>query len=263
LPSSQLNPVKVCAVSYLNTSPLVWGMLHGPQQGVFDLTFRVPSDCAREVAEGRADIGIVPSVELNDHDYARVHGLGIASRGSVRSILLVSTRPLSQIRTLAADTSSRTSVMLARIILAQKYEVYPRIIPHAPDLDTMLRAADAALLIGDPALRIEPGALPYEVSDLGTEWSALTGLPMVFAVWAGRKEAITPAVERVFADSYQFGRTHLEDILRLDAASRGISPQLAREYLTRHIVCELGPQEYAGLTRFLTYARAAREAASV
>jgi chorismate dehydratase len=238
-------------------------MLHGPQHGVFDLTFQVPSRCAQEVAEGRADIGIIPSVELNDHDYGRVHGLGIASRGPVRSILLVSTQPLTGIRTLAGDASSRTSVALVQMILSRKYGAQPQIIAHPPDLPAMLRVADAALLIGDPALHLDPGKLPYHVADLGAEWTEMTGLPMVFAIWAGRKEAVTPEVEGHFHASYQFGRAHLEEIIRLESATRGIPMALARDYLTRHIVCELGQPEYEGLERFLAYAKTAREAATV
>ena len=238
-------------------------MLHGNQRGAFELTFRVPSECASEVARGAADIGIIPSVELNRHDYGRVHGLGIASRGAVRSILLVSSKPFGEIQTLAGDSSSRTSVALARIILARRYGAEPRVIAHAPDLASMMAGADAALVIGDPALRLDPEAMSYRVLDLGAEWTEMTGLPMVFAVWAGRREAVTPEVEAVFHASYEFGRDHLGDIVRVEALPRGIRPELAREYLTRHIVCELGAAEYRGLDLFLEYARAAREATSV
>ena len=127
----------------------------------------------------------------------------------------------------------------------------------------MLADADAGLIIGDPALHLDPGALGDHVLDLGAEWTALTGLPMVFALWAGRKEAITPEAEAIFRASYQFGHDHLDDIIRVEAAQRGIRPELAREYLTRHIICELGPAEYQGLELFLDYARTGREAASV
>lgn len=238
-------------------------MVHGGQRDAFELTFRIPSECAGEVASGAADIGIIPSVELNRHDYGRVPGLGIASRGAVRSILLLSSKPFDKIQTLASDTSSRTSVALARIILARRYGVEPRAIARPPDPASMLAEADAALIIGDPALRVDPETIGCHVLDLGAEWTAMTGLPMVFAIWAGRKQAITPEVEAVFHASYEFGRAHLDDIVRVEAGQRGISPGLAREYLTRHIVCELGPAEYRGLELFLDYVRDAREAASV
>lgn len=238
-------------------------MLHGDQRGAFDLDFRIPSECAQAVANGAADIGIIPSVELNRHDYARVRGLGIASHGAVRSILLVSSQPFSEIRTLAADISSRTSVALARVILARRYGAAPRILPLAPDLHGMLSAADAALIIGDPALRVDIDALHDHVLDLGAAWNEMTGLPMVFAVWAGRKEVVTPEAEAVFHESFAFGRAHLDDIIRVEAGQRRIDPQLAREYLTRHIVCGLGPADYRGLELFLEYARVAQEAAAV
>lgn len=256
-------PIKVCAVSYLNTSPLVWGMLHGDQRGAFDLEFRIPSECAQEVATGAADIGIIPSIELNTHDYGRVRGLGIASLGAVRSILLVSSKPFGEIRTLAGDISSRTSVALARVILDRRYSTSPHILSYEPDLAKMLAVADAALMIGDPALRLDPDRLDYHVLDLGSAWTEMTGLPMVFAIWAGRKQAITPQVEAVFHASYKFGRAHLDDIIRMETALRRLAPDLAREYLTRNIVCELGAAEYRGLALFLDYARAAQEAARV
>ena len=238
-------------------------MLHGDQRDLVDLSFRIPSECAHEVASGAADIGIIPSVELNRNDYGRVRGLGIASRGAVRSILLISSKPFRDIQTLAGDISSRTSVALARIILGRKYGTEPKIVPHAPDLTSMLAVADAALIIGDPALHLDPQTLGQRVLDLGAEWTDMTGLPMVFAIWAGRKEAITAEVEEIFQASYQFGRDHLDEIIRVEGASRGISGELARQYLTRHITFELGTAEYRGLELFLEYARAAREAAPV
>ena len=238
-------------------------MLHGGQRNAFELTFRVPAECANRVSSGGADIGIIPSVELNANEYGRVRGLGIASRGPVRSILLVSSKPPAEIRTLAADQSSRTSVALTRIILARRYGAEPRLIPQPPDLNGMLETADAALIIGDPALHLEPGELAYHVLDLGAEWTDMTGLPMVFAIWAGRRDAITPEVEEIFQASYRFGRDNLDEIIRRESEPRGIDAELARRYLSRHIVFELGPAEYDGLELFLDYARAAREAARV
>jgi len=238
-------------------------MLHGEQRDAFDLTFRVPAECANRVSSGAADIGIIPSVELNANEYARVRGLGIASHGPVRSILLVSSKPPAEIRTLAADQSSRTSVALTRIILSRRYGAEPRLIPQPPDLNSMLEMADAALIIGDPALHLEPHTLPYHVLDLGSEWTEMTRLPMVFAIWAGRRDAITREVEEIFQASYRFGRDNLAEIIRLESVQRGIDAELARQYLSRHIVFELGQAEYDGLELFLDYARATREAAPV
>jgi predicted solute-binding protein len=253
LTPSNAGRLRVCAVSYLNTTPLVWGMLHGPQAGLFDLEFRVPAACADALASGEADIGIVPSFELTRQDLEVLPGAGIACHGPVRSILLISACPAQQIRRLAADSSFRTSVQLARVILERKYGVQPEIVSQAPDVDAMLAAADAALVIGDPALRIDPSGLPFHVYDLGAEWWEMTGHPMVFAVWAGRKGAATPEAAEAFRESCRYGQGRLEEIVAAESEARGFAPDLVREYLTRHIVHELGPRDYAGMDLFLSY----------
>jgi predicted solute-binding protein len=244
----------VSAVSYLNTSPLVWGMLHGPGRDLFDLEFLTPAGCADQLASGAADIGIVPSFELTRQDLEIIPGAGIACHGAVRSILLISSRPAAEIRTLALDSSSRTSVELVRVILERRYGVTPRTVSHAPDLDAMLRVADAALIIGDPALRVDPDSLPFHIYDLGAEWVAMTGLPMVFAVWAGRRGAVTPELVAAFQESCRYGLARLEEIVAAESLARGFTPGVVREYLTRHIVHELGPRDYEGMELFLEYA---------
>ena len=252
--------LRVSAVSFLNTTPLVWGMLHGPQRGLFDLEFRIPAGCADQLAAGAADIGIVPSFELTRQDLEIIPGTGIACHGAVRSILLISKCPAGQIRTLAVDSSSRTSVELARVILARRFGAEPRQISHAPDLEAMLGIADAALIIGDPALHIDPARLPWHVYDLGSEWQELTGMPMVFAVWAGRREVVTPEVVEAFRESCRYGLAHLDEIVTAESVIRGFPEAVVREYLTRYIVNELGDREYRGMDLFLNYAR--REAAA-
>ena len=254
MPTPTTPPLRVCAVSFLNTTPLVWGMLHGPQRGLFDLEFQIPAACADHVSSGAADIGIVPSFELTRQSLEIIPGAGIACHGPVRSILLISSRPAPDIRRLAVDSSSRTSVQLARVILGRRFGADPELIPHPPDLEAMLRTADAALIIGDPALRIEPSLLPYHVYDLGHEWVEMTGLPMVFAVWAGRKEAITPEVVDAFQQSCRYGRERIEEIVAAESARREIAPDLVRAYLNRHIVHQLGPRDYEGMDLFLNYA---------
>jgi chorismate dehydratase len=241
-------------VSFLNTSPLVWGMLHGPGRDRFRLEFRLPAGVADQLASGAADIGIVPSFELTRQDLEIIPGAGIACHGAVRSILLISSRPAAQIRSLALDSSSRTSVELVRVILRHRYGVSPQSVSHAPDLDAMLRIADAALIIGDPALRIDPASLPWHVYDLGAEWVEMTGLPMVFAVWAARKGTVTPELVAAFQESCRYGLARLEEIVAVESAARGFAPELVREYLTRHIVHELGPRDYQGMELFLEYA---------
>jgi predicted solute-binding protein len=255
LTQSTSKRLRVSAVSFLNTTPLVWGMLHGPQKGLFDLEFRVPAGCADQLASGAADIGIVPSFELTRQDLEVIPGAGIACHGPVRSILLISRCPAPQIRTLAVDSSSRTSVELVRVILERRYGSEPRQIPHPPQLESMMQVADAALIIGDPALRIDPANLPWHVYDLGAEWTEMTGLPMVFAVWAGRKGVVSPQVVEAFRASCRHGLDHLEDIVAAESAARGFAAPVIREYLTRHIVHELEERDYRGMDRFLSYAR--------
>jgi predicted solute-binding protein len=230
-------------------------MLHGPQRDLFDLEFAIPAVCADRLASRAADIGIVPSFELTRQNLETIPGAGIACHGAVRSILLISSRPAAEIRTLAADSSSRTSVELARVILQQKYGARPQLTRHAPDLDRMLQSADAALIIGDPALRIDPARLPYYSYDLGREWVEMTGLPMVFAVWAAQPGIVTPALADAFLESCRFGRGRIEAIVTAEAARREFAPDLVREYLTRNIVHELAPRDYQGMDLFLRYAR--------
>ena len=230
-------------------------MLHGPQRGLFELDFRIPAECADQLAGGTADIGIVPSFELSRLNLEVIQGAGIACHGAVRSILLISSKPASEIRTVAVDSSSRTSVQLAKIILERKFGASAVTVPHAPDLDAMLRMADAALIIGDPALHLDPERLPYYVYDLGREWVEMTGLPMVFAVWAARPGLSSAAIVEAFGDSCRFGRERIEEIVEQESPRRGFPPELVREYLTRHIVHELGAREYDGMNLFLRYAR--------
>ena len=229
-------------------------MLHGPQRGLFELDFRIPAECADRLASGKADIGIVPTFELSRLQLEVIPGAGIACHGPVRSILLISKTPAAEIRSVAMDSSSRTSVQLARIILERRFGTSPVARPHPPDLDAMLKIADAALIIGDPALHLDPERLPYHVYDLGQEWVEMTGLPMVFAVWAGRPGLTSPAIAAAFRDSCRFGKERMEEIVRAESTRLGFAPELVRDYLTRHIVHELGPREYEGMELFLRFA---------
>ncbi len=244
-------------VSYLNTVPLVWGMLHGEQRGVFDLSFAIPAECADRLESGLADIGIVPAVELNRQNLEIIRGAGIACRGPVRSIFLISKVPFEEIRKLATDSTSRTSVALSRVILARRYGVEPEVRSQAPHLPSMLGHSDAALIIGDAALVLEPSELPFHVLDLGAEWVKMTGLPMVFAVWAQRA-ALPVQDPKPFLESMRYGLAHIDDIARSEHAKVGVSEDLARSYLKDNIVFELGDREYAGLQTFLQYARELR-----
>lgn len=247
---------KVCAVSYLNTVPLVWGAVEGAQKQAIDLSFAVPSVCASRVAEGIADVGLVPVYELDRLGFGWIPGLGIASRGAVRSILLVSSVEPGRIRRLAADSGSRTSVQLARIILAERYGATPEVFAAPPVVETMLENADAALLIGDAALAIDPVDCGLNCLDLGDEWNELTGLPMVFAVWAGRPQVLTPSLEASLNASAQYGLAQLDRIIEHEAARRGFPVALVEQYLTRHVQFLLGPEDEQGMQAYLSMARA-------
>jgi predicted solute-binding protein len=229
-------------------------MLHGQQKNAFDLSFSVPSVCADRLAAGEVDIGIVPCAEMPRLGMEIVPDVGIACRGPVRSILLISKVEPRRITTLASDSSSRTSAMLTRIVLHRAYGVRPKIVTMPPDLPSMLAAADAALIIGDPALHLDPSALPYYVLDLGEEWLKLSGLPMVFAVWTGAPRFITDSVRDIFIGSCRYGLERIDEIAESAPLTHGVPADLAREYLTRHIVFELTDGERRGLARFLQWA---------
>jgi predicted solute-binding protein len=144
-------------------------------------------------------------------------------------------------------------VVLAQVILARKYGVEPVLIPRAPDIESMLDAADAAVIIGDPAIRVDPGTAAFSVLDLGREWHDLTGLPMVYAVWAGRAEAVNERSGKILRESCRFGIDHLDQVIRTEAARRGFTEQFTRTYLTRNLVNEFGTAEYEGLNLFLEW----------
>ncbi|HTU43604.1 MAG TPA: menaquinone biosynthesis protein [Bryobacteraceae bacterium] len=258
---------RVGAVSYLNTVPLVWGMLHGPQRDEVELSFSIPSLCAEQVERGSVDIGVVPVAEIARQELEIVPGHGIACFGAVRSILLFSRVPWAKIQTLSADLSSRTSVQLARVILRERYGAEPAFAPCEPELERMLCDADAALIIGDPALRLNPEELPFQYLDLGAEWLKLTGLPMVFAAWAGKRGLPLHELERLTSASYEFGRARLSEIVEQASVEHGVSRALAERYLRQHIRYELGAKEQDGLQAFLRLAnlnkRTARSAGVV
>jgi chorismate dehydratase len=236
--------VRLGAVSYLNAEPAVHGLDADPG---FRLERDVPSRVARRLHAGEVDLGIIPSVEYCFGPYAIVPGCAIASRGAVRSVCLFHHGPLERVRRVALDTSSRTSVALAKVLLRERLGRSPQYVPMAPNLVDMLAVADAALLIGDPALDAEDRAPRL---DLGEEWFRTTGLPFVFAFWAGRPGAVNPAGVRRLQAALAAGRQAFGEIARRQAGGHEARAAVYEEYLRSNIVYELGEAEVAGLREF-------------
>jgi chorismate dehydratase len=230
-------------------------MLHGPQSSEVELSLLSPAVCAQRVENAEVEIGLVPVAEIARQGLEIVPGPGISCLGPVRSILLFARVPWGQVRTLAADSSSRTSVQLAQVILRERFKVEPDVVEHKPELATMMNLADAALIIGDPALTIDAGNTPYQWLDLGDEWYKLTQLPMVFALWAGKLGLPATELSQLVRGSYEFGKAHLPEILSKEFLQRGISRELAEAYLRRYIRYDIGTQEQRGLEAFFEMAR--------
>jgi chorismate dehydratase len=242
--------LRLSVVQYLNTVPLIWGMLHGEQRGKFELQLTVPSGCADAIAQRQADVGIVPSIEYQRLDHVEIlPGMSIASKQEVKSVLLLSKMPLSQVQTVALDESSRTSAALVRILMQKFYSRPVKFSPAAPKAGEMLRQADAALLIGDPALAYSG---PAKVYDLAQEWRKFTGLPFVFALWMGHANLSRHLAD--FAASLEFGLTHMDDIAAEYAPKLGLTPSAVKVYLTRNIDYSLDEENRQGLKLFYKFA---------
>lgn len=244
--------LKISVVQYLNSVPLIWGMEHGRQLGKHELQFATPACCADAVREGRADVGIIPVIEYHRLEEAEViAGMSIASKVRVRSVLLLSKVPIGKIEVVALDTSSRTSAALVRILLGKFYSRNVRFIPSAPRPADMLKRADAALLIGDPALAYRG---PAEVYDLAAEWRKFTGLPFVFAFWAGRRGKDLASWRHDFEESRDFGLAHVDDIAAEWALKLNLAPDNVKVYLTENIDYSLDEENCRGLRLFFKLA---------
>ncbi|MGD0469061.1 MAG: menaquinone biosynthesis protein [Terriglobales bacterium] len=256
-----MSRLKISAISYLNTAPLMWDFEHG-QAGAgisFDISYTIPSACAAALQAGTADIGIIPAAAYATvPDLVIIPDVSIASRRAVRSILLISKKSVDpmwkQVRTVALDTSSMTSVALAKILFAKWLGGARSYKAMAPDLDAMLRACDAALLIGDPALQVD--RTRYFTLDLAEEWVARTGKPFVFAFWAIRKQALAGRNAAAIAEVFKKSRDHglspkkLEAIAQEWAPRLGLTVEIVRVYLTHNIHYYLDPPCLEGLALY-------------
>jgi chorismate dehydratase len=243
-----MNPVRLGAVSYLNTKPLVEGLDQQPD--LFAVRYDVPAQCAALLHEGRIDVGLIPAIEYLRGDYRIVPDIAITSDGPVASVAVFSRVPVGKIKTLALDISSRTSVALARVLCASKWGIQPKLTPNEPDVRAMLARADGALVIGDPALEIDANALGVEKIDLGSEWKALTGLPFVYAMWSGRAGALAPEHITRLQAARDRGVAAIPEIARRVAGGDRSREAMVAQYLRDNLKYPLGEREIAGLRRF-------------
>jgi chorismate dehydratase len=241
-------PVRVSAVSYLNTRPLVHGL--AARADLFSLSFDVPSRCAQRLHEGDVDLGLIPAIEYLRGDYCLVPQVAIGSDGPVASVAVFSHGPIERVRSLALDTSSRTSAALTKILCTHRWGIAPAFHAAAPDLEQMLTTADAALVIGDGALYADAARLGVVKTDLGAEWRALTGLPFVYAGWAGRDGALTAAHVDALQQAREDGEDQFPAIARAYAGADAGREAVALAYLRDNLRYGLADAELAGLRRF-------------
>lgn len=246
-------PVRIGGVGYLNARPLTWALERDPER--WHVRYDVPSVCAELLHRGETDLGLISSVEyLQSPDYRFVPGVGIGSRGKIASVALYTRVPVDRVRTIALDTSSRTSVALVKVLCQHHFQIAPEFVSHGPDLLAMTRDYDAGLLIGDPAFDADHGALGLTKIDLGEEWTRFTGLPFIYAAWTGRAGAIEDADVRALQEAQAEGVR----CRRAIAAEYGRGDQAraarAEVYLRDNVKYGLGPEEAAGLQLFLDYA---------
>jgi chorismate dehydratase len=234
----------------------------------FHLRYDVPARCADLLHEGRVDLGLIPSIEYlrsqtgdrpdaPDEGYCIVPDVAIASHGAVASVALFTKKPVARIASIALDTSSRTSVALVHVLCRKAFGIRPSLEPSGPGLDSMLARCDAALLIGDGALLIESrtgGPDGFEKIDLGQVWTETTGLPFVYAFWAGRPGIVTPGDVGALQRARDAGVAHADEIAG-DYFTDPRQKELGAAYLRHNIKYRLGAAERAGLELFYRYAQ--------
>jgi chorismate dehydratase len=250
--AAQRARVRVGAVTYLNARPLVFSLARMAPQ--VEIVFDLPSRLADDLAAGRLDVAMIPSIEYaRGQRYEIVSDACIACDGAVRSVKLHSRVPPERIRTLALDEGSRTSAALVRILLSERFGLSPEILPlpigDSPD-DAQ---ADAVLLIGDRGMLPTNG--PFEFQwDLGEQWSQWTGLPFVFAMWIARPGVDLPRVAEVLGAARDDGVTRLEEIARQAAPMIGVPEADCLSYLRDHLTFHLGTRQRQGLEHFYVLA---------
>ena len=279
-----MSKLRISIVEYLNTAPLVWGFAEGPLVGKYDLSFTVPSQCAEALRRGDVDVAIIPSIEYQRMENVVVlPGMAVAAKGEVRSILVVSKRPIDMAKRIALDSSSRSSAALVKLLAAGYWGIKPEYVEAAPDPSQMLKEADAALIIGDPALRVAlkmealaaklpgggsccqgdpedmpvPGFETVFVYDVAYQWREMTGKPCVLAIWAGRRDAITPDVVADFQESKRYGMEHIREISEAASVKLDLPAKALERYLVNNIDFDLDAENLEGLRLYYEKSAAA------
>jgi chorismate dehydratase len=250
--------LRVSAISFLNTAPLMWNFDFGELRRDYRVDYTLPSVCAELLKTGMADVGIIPVAAYTTiPDLVVIPDIAIASRGAVRSILLIGKVPTEQMKRVAVDTSSRTSVALLRVLCEKVYGAKPEFIPKDPKLKDMLRDCDAALVIGDPALLAKTEG--YHVRDLAADWKQFTGKNFVFAFWAVRKAALEEHDSAKVVRDFQLSRDHglepanLARIAKEWAVRLGLAEADITSYLRDNIFYNLDADCLDGLRLFFQY----------
>lgn len=237
------------SVPYMNAAPLTrWFETEAGQQ-MATVRYAAPSVLARWLEKGEVDVALVSSVELFRRSGVQfVPGLAIATRREALSVRLFSKVPFTAIRTVALDESSLTSSALVRVLLTRVYGVHPRYQDHPPDLQAMLRQADAALLIGDAGMSASGEGL--YVLDLGEAWYQWTGLPFIWAVWLANADAPMHLLTDLMHTAFAWGETHLDAIIESEAQRTGLPRELCARYLREVMTYRIDDSFLQGLERF-------------
>jgi len=240
--------VRVGAVNYLNSKPLVEGL--ATASPLIELTLDYPSRLADDLAAGQLDVALVPSIAcLRNPDYDVVSDACVAACGDVLSVKLYSRVPIEKINTLALDQGSRTSATLVQILLAERYGIRPELKPLPLTWTVAQSDADAVLMIGDRAI-YPPAETFVETWDLGGEWMRWTGLPFVFAMWVAHRDTDLRGVETELNAARDLGVSRIEDISKRESILLGIPLDTTIDYLTNNLYYQLGERERLGLNRF-------------
>lgn len=244
--------LRVGAVSYMNTKPLVWGL--DKRKDIIDLCFEVPSKLGRMFDAGLLDAALLPTIKYFENDNNRViPDISIAAKSMVESVNLFVKGNIKDIKKVALDTSSLTSRALTSVILSEQYGLKPDITDWENGMNIEDSDSDAVLLIGDNAMKVKNDQ--FEVVDLANEWFKLTNLPFVFAVWVTKCGTKLNGVDKILKDAKENGLKAVDEIAAIESKRLGFSKEDCVRYLTKSITYDLGKSEINGLEKFYYYSK--------